>query len=218
MNMNYSNNTPSLKEGGNGSTFRADVPFNIAVLLTFYSPIFITIFIVGLSIINQNFKGLVYLAWLLIFSYGRNWGMELAKSEPMVSKPGNICTMIQYSLYENSTFSMFFIAFSMFYIIAPMAINRDMNYALLAGFLIYFFLDIFIRYYSGCIHNFRKVYLNVAIGTICGLISTMIMYSTNNQKYMFFNEVSSNKDVCSMPSEQTFKCSVYKNGELVGNL
>ena len=37
-------------------------------------------------------------------------------------------------------------------------------------------------------------------------------------KYLFFNEVSSNKDICYQPSEQTFKCNVYKDGELVGNI
>ena len=31
----------------------------------------------------------------------------------------------------------------------------------------------------------------------------------------FINELNSNKEVCTMPSQQQFKCSVYKNGELV---
>jgi hypothetical protein len=35
--------------------------------------------------------------------------------------------------------------------------------------------------------------------------------------YLIFNEVSSTKEVCTVPKKQTFKCSVYKNGELVGS-
>jgi hypothetical protein len=44
------------------------------------------------------------------------------------------------------------------------------------------------------------------------------MYAGGSGKFMFFNEVQSNKDVCNMPSKQTFKCQVYKNGELIGNV
>ena len=33
-----------------------------------------------------------------------------------------------------------------------------------------------------------------------------------------FNEIQSNKQMCSMPKNQTFKCNVYKNGEIIGNL
>ena len=52
-------------------------------------------------------------------------------------------------------------------------------------------------------------------GGIVATIVITIMVMLNLNKYLFFNELSSNKDVCSMPSKQTFKCSVYKNGELL---
>jgi len=43
------------------------------------------------------------------------------------------------------------------------------------------------------------------------------MYTNSeSSQYMFFNE-RSNRMICSMPKNQTFKCSVYKNGELVGS-
>ena len=38
-----------------------------------------------------------------------------------------------------------------------------------------------------------------------------------NKNFLFINQVSSNKEICSMPSAQTFKCSVYKNGELISS-
>jgi hypothetical protein len=43
------------------------------------------------------------------------------------------------------------------------------------------------------------------------------MYGSNLKGYLFINEINNNKEVCSMPSKQQFKCSVYKNGELVGS-
>jgi hypothetical protein len=44
------------------------------------------------------------------------------------------------------------------------------------------------------------------------------MYASGSGKFLFFNEISSNKEVCYQPKNQTFKCSVYKNGEAVGNI
>jgi len=44
------------------------------------------------------------------------------------------------------------------------------------------------------------------------------MYAGGSGKFLFFNEVSSTMDKCSMPNNQTFKCSVYKNGELIGSV
>ena len=68
--------------------------------------------------------------------------------------------------------------------------------------------------------------------TIKNLICEIIKYLENNQlnkgdkeisKYLKkiplestnFNELDSNKVMCSRPSKQTFKCSVYKHGELI---
>jgi hypothetical protein len=34
---------------------------------------------------------------------------------------------------------------------------------------------------------------------------------------LYFDELESNNVTCSRPSKQTFKCSVYKNGELISS-
>ena len=44
------------------------------------------------------------------------------------------------------------------------------------------------------------------------------MYGTELKGYLYINEINSNKEVCSMPSKQQFKCKVYKDGALVGNI
>jgi len=192
-------------------------PYNLAVLLTFYSPLIVSISIISLSFVFQNFKGLIYLVWLIIFTCIRSFCIELSGSKPLNFSENDLCTMIQYSKYGNNTFSMFFISFSLFYICAPMFINKDINYFLLSGFIFYYLLDLGIRYYSKCINVISSVILDTLLGVLCGVISTMTMYSTKTQQYLFFNETSSTKDICSLPSKQTFKCSLYKNGELVSS-
>ena len=44
------------------------------------------------------------------------------------------------------------------------------------------------------------------------------MYAGGSGKFLFFNEVSSNKEICYQPKEQTFKCQVFQDGTLVGNI
>ena len=43
----------------------------------------------------------------------------------------------------------------------------------------------------------------------------VMFYATGNDKMLYFNEILSNKVICGRPSESTFKCAVYKNGELL---
>ena len=72
--------------------------------------------------------------------------------------------------------------------------------------------------YKGCIIKAGELFLNILTGISCSALMVILMYAGGSSKYLFFNETQSNKDVCSMPKNQTFKCNVFKNGELIGNL
>ena len=56
------------------------------------------------------------------------------------------------------------------------------------------------------------------MGLSSSALIVTLMYVGGSGKYLFFNEVSSNKDICYQPTEQTFKCEVYRDGTLVGSL
>lgn len=72
--------------------------------------------------------------------------------------------------------------------------------------------------YKGCIIKAGELFLNVMTGLSLSAAIVTLMYAGGSSKYLFFNETQSNKEVCSMPKNQTFKCNVFKNGELIGNL
>ncbi len=129
-----------------------------------------------------------------------------------------ICNAIKYSNYENNTFSMFFIAFSFSYLCGPMILNGDVNYWLMSSLLFYYFLDFFIRkYIAHCPINLSMMLIDTFMFGIGGAsLIIFLLSATHNQQYLFFNETSSTTDMCSMPTKQTFKCSVYKNGEIIG--
>jgi hypothetical protein len=64
----------------------------------------------------------------------------------------------------------------------------------------------------------NDLFLNILMGLVSAATIVILMYSGGSGNYLFYNETtSSNTQVCSMPSKQTFKCQVYKNGELVSS-
>ena len=209
---------PYIKTGGiHDSPLEIYQPFNIIVFLSFYSPIILAMCMVYLSFVFQNFKGFIYLGFLLGCCIVRSFVYMMCGSTPIVND-NTICTSIQYSKYGNGTFSAFVFAFTIMYVSLPMFSNGAPNFWIFLCLLVYFFLDMFIKMYKKCVINMSDLFLNVLLGlTSSGLIVTL-MYAGGSAKYLFFNEISSNKAICSMPKQQTFKCSVYKNGELIGSM
>jgi len=192
-------------------------PFNLIVFLSFYSPIILATSLVGLSFVFQNFKGFIYLGFLLGACVVREYIYRMAGSNPIVNDR-TICTSIQYSQYGNPTFSAFVFAFTIMYLSLPMFANDSVNFWVFSSILVYFCLDMFIKIYKGCILKMGDLFLNVLLGVFSSALIVSLMWTGGSGKYLFFNEVSSNKEICSQPKEQTFKCSLYKNGELISGV
>ena len=192
-------------------------PFNVLVFFSFFSPIILAITITTLSFIFQNFKGFIYLGFLLGCVVLRSFIYMMNGASPVVND-GTICTSIQYSKYGNPTFSAFVFAFTIMYLSFPMFSNGAPNFWVFSALLVYFFLDLFIKIYKNCIVKIGDLFLNILLGLASSALIVSLMYAGGSGKYLFFNEVSSNKEICSQPKKQTFKCSLYKNGELVGNI
>ncbi len=212
-------NTPTMTMGGDVSESPLKIiqPMNIAIFLSFFSPVIIAISITSLSFVFQNFKGLIYLGFLIGCCVVRNFVYMIAKAKPIVNDK-TICTSVQYSKYGNPTFSSFVFAFTIVYLSYPMFSNGSINYWTFLSLIIYFFADMFIKIYKNCIINTGELFLNVLLGAASSAGIVTAMYVGGSGKYLFFNETSSDKEVCYQPSKQTFKCQMYKNGELIGQL
>ena len=192
-------------------------PFNIIVFLSFYSPIILAMCMVYLSFVSQNFKGFIYLGCLIGVCVVRNF-VYLLNGANSNANDGTICTSVQYSAYGNPTFSAFVFAFTIMYLSLPMFSNGAPNFWVFFGLLVYFFIDLFIKIYKKCAIQTTDLILNILMGLSSSAIIVVLMYAGGSGKYLFFNEVSSNKEICSQPKKQTFKCSMYRNGELVGGI
>ena len=192
-------------------------PFNIIVFISFYSPIILATCVTAMSFMFQNFKGFIYLGFLIGCCVVRNYVYMVSGSSAVVNDK-TICTSVQYSKYGNPTFSAFVFAFTIMYLSIPMFSNGAPNFWVFSVLLVYFFLDLFIKIYKKCAVSAGDLFLNVLLGASTSTLIVSLMYAGGSGKYLFFNEVSSNKDICYQPSKQTFKCQMYKNGTLVGDI
>lgn len=192
-------------------------PMQFVVFLTFFSPIILAVSITSLSFIFQNFKGLIYLGFLLAVCIVRNYIYMLSGSQPIVNDR-TICNSVQYSKYGNPTFSAFVFTFTIMYLSMPMFSNGAANLWVFVSLVAYACVDIFIKVYKNCIPKMSDLFLNVLMGLVSGAAIVSLMYIGGSGKYLFFNEVSSNKDICYQPKEQTFKCNLFRNGEMVGSI
>ena len=193
---------------------------NILVYSSFFSPIILPSLVLFSSLFTSSIrKGLVYLFFLIFFCFFRSYFYGWNGGIPTIND-GTLCTSIQYSKYGNSTFSSFVFSFTIIYILTPMYFYQSVNYELILGLVSYSILDFLIRSYKKCIINTFELIKNIFVGAVCSFFVVLILSnkSLNTSKFLFFNETSSNKEMCTTPSTQTFKCNFYKDGEIVGSL
>jgi hypothetical protein len=207
---------------------------NIFNSLSFYSPLIICVSVIVFSMFTVTIeKALFFFMWIFIITFLRII-MFQAFSSTSTSKQSmpdipEICNtgLTQLFIKKDVTYSTYILSFTMMYFLMPMIMVskqhniNDINYGVMAFFIAYICLDIFIKKSLLCIPSYisTSILTNVVSGLFLGgLISGVIMYGTTLKPYLYINELNTNKEVCSMPSKQQFRCSVYKNGTLVGNM
>jgi hypothetical protein len=207
---------PISNGGDKNSPLKFYEPLNFVVFMSFYSPIIVTICMLSMSFVFQNVKGFVFFGYLLACCIVRNFVYMMSGAEPTMND-NTICTSIQYSKYGNECFSTFVFAFTITYLFIPMFTNDDPNFWIFTSMIFYFAVDVYIKMYKKCITQIKDLLINILLGGGIAALIVSGMYAGGSSKFLFFNEVSSSNEQCSMPSKQTFKCSVYKNGELIGD-
>jgi len=198
--------------------------------LSFYSPIIICVSIVVFSMFTATIeKSMVFFVWIFIITFVRIIvfkGLSSSKEPTMEIPQKCLIGLNELFIPKDVTYSTYILTFTMMYFITPMIMVSKqnninaINYGVLAFFIAYIALDLFIKNSLACIPGF---FSSLVIGNILsglflgGVISGLIMYGSTLKSYLYINEVNTNKEVCSMPSKQQFRCSVYKDGTLVGS-
>ena len=205
----------------------------ICYSLSFYSPIIICVSIVLFSMFTSSIgKAFAFFVCIAIITFIRIIVFKGFKSNAnkdfVPNEIPNICLTGISDLFipKDVTYSTFILTFTMMYLVTPMImISKQnnvnvMNYGILAFFLAYIALDLFIKNLLSCIKLFSSLVIgDVLSGLFLGaVVSGIIMYGSTLKSYLYINEINTNKEVCSMPSKQQFKCRVFKDGTLIGNI
>ena len=67
-------------------------------------------------------------------------------------------------------------------------------------------------------NDFIDIISGAFIGFLLGTLQFVILHYSGHDSLLYFNDFVSDNTICERPKKQTFKCAVYKNGQLVKNL
>jgi hypothetical protein len=180
---------------------------NFSNMLQFFStisPILLAFFLVMISLFNTDIKGLVYLGGILIASL-----INLFPACNLMDFPLNL------NEYISPAFNTMFISFTLMYLYLPMQYISSINYPVLIFICGLLVLDAVTKISRGCT-NFSGIALGFLVGSILGIVYFISLWKTGHDDLLFFNAEPSNNVICARPKKQTFKCFVYKNGEVIG--
>jgi len=190
---------------------------NVFKLFSAISPILLVFFLVVSSLFNQDLKGLIYLAGLLLACVINLFAMNHIGS----TKTNNIdviCDLFDFPKtgFNSPNLTSMIISFTTLYVLLPMNYNNSMNYGVVAFFLCLFSVDTFTKIKYSCTTG-SGIVLGTLVGGLLGLLWYSMLKNSGHSSLLYFDELQTNKVKCSKPDKQTFKCSVYRNGELISN-
>jgi hypothetical protein len=190
-------------------------PKSFLVTMSIFAPLFIALFITSLSFLFQNLKGYIYLGFLLASIFLRTFFVSKDDTNTNNSNMCNSVNSVKYANYGNSTFSSFVFGFTISYLAVPMFIHNNINISVILSLFCYLVIDSIMKF--TCV-SFATIFLNFLGGFVIAGIIVTGMNAGGSNRFLFFNEQSSTKEICTQPKNQTFRCKVYKNGELIGGM
>lgn len=195
------------------------------------------------SIFNQDFKGLVYLIGLIVSCVGSMMSaslVDMIDSQLLIRPEGSpeICNLFTINGAEMSRLPLgqtifgYTFAYLLYSMIMNSTLPEDMRksawyYRAVSYSLVYqnvptilFFSLLIIFDFAWNIqytcYKWHQLLISLLMGGIFGFAWGVIIESTKTDSLKYFNGYN-NKEICSKPSKQTFRCKVYKNGVVVAD-
>ena len=176
--------------------------------LSLVGPYILIGFFILLSLFNNNMKGFCYVFGIIVMLFISNVATFTD------GNPKAVCNgFFTGSLMNHVPLGILVYSFTFFYLLVPMIISSMMNYMILITLMLLIGVECIIQTTNGCI-NIGGLMVGLLIGVGSGIVWALIIHNLNTH-LTYHTDYLSDKQVCSMPSEQKFKCKVYKHGELI---
>lgn len=196
---------------------------NIFEYISFTAPLLVVFFITLLSIAQNSLeKGIVFNMGIVILSTIVLLLKNVIKNKQSIFAspfcnilPSPFTVKAIGAVYNAPSLSSAILAFSSTYLIYPMVINNQHNFSLLL-FLIGVTVINAVTEYSQKCSDIMGLLLGLLVGVFFGLLYYTMLYISTKSKFVYFADTISNNVQCTKPTNQQFKCQVYKNGEVIG--
>ena len=197
---------------------------NLFQYISFTSPVLVIFFITLFSIMENTMeKGLIYNMGILILGFLVTVLKYTAKQQqsPNASPFCNIMPwpFTNVSITTNGilsfpSMSTSILSFSSAYLIYPMIKNDQQNYQLLSFLIATTCINAVVEWSQKC-GNIYEILGSIAIGASLGALYYFLLNLSNNSNLVYFSDTISNNVQCTRPSNQNFKCKVYKGGNTI---
>lgn len=181
--------------------------------LSFIGPYVLIGFFALMSLFNFNFKGVIYIIGVILL-------LVLASAICGIYGEGAgetkfVCTIfgIENGLFEDVPFGVLVYTYTFIYLLLPMIQTSSINYPMLISLMLIGAVEVVVQSSNGCV-NFLQLVITIICSIIFGFMWSAFILSVEPD-LLYHTDFTSDRAVCSMPSEQKFKCKVYKNGELI---
>jgi hypothetical protein len=182
---------------------------NLFMFLTFFTPYALIFFFLLLSTFGQNLKGVIYFIGVVLVV------LTTKVFEPFVKKRGNLkhCYFFGPSfILDLPSISSAVYAYTFIYLFMSMIKTSILNIPLLIALLFLSGMDFVVRKQKQCTNT-----VGLILGSLIGILGGFLWYSfvlnTMGLNQIYFGEYISDKRACSRPSNQKFKCTMYKDGQ-----
>lgn len=185
--------------------------------MSMISPFLVVLLFVLISVINANLKGMIYLLGVILMFFMVLMCQKVLRSQnPPSQRP--YCRLFSQNAEINGvpSFNTAVFTFTLTYMFLPMMLNGIMNFPLLILLLVLYVIDMVVKVSQQC-----TTYVGVVLGSMVGIVWGLTWYfiiASQQNGLLYYDDLISNKVACSRPTQQQFKCSVYKNGELLKTL
>jgi hypothetical protein len=189
-------------------------------VLVYYSPVILSFCVLIISVFYQTYKGVFLFGFVAIFGLLRLIFINSLTSlfNPTTSSINKNCSSFSsLQKYKTDGFIVFFVTFVTGYILAPIFIYKKYNNISVILFLGIYMLGVIIKNVTDGCSDLSTTLTNMIYGVGSVAASIFFLMSVGMSNMLFNEDLFSDATVCSMPSNQTFKCSVYKNGEVISS-
>ena len=194
---------------------------NTFKFLAYISPFLFGFSLITISAMNDTYLQPIIYFGILALSMMLLSQIKLNKDMPIPANFNELCKTWGWNFFDDAYYrpslGTYFIVFSMFYTIIPMIINKTFNIFFIVYSICVFVLDLLFNFSINNCYTMSSYIISIFTGILIGGLSSSFI-NASNPELVYFGISPSNNEVCGKVSNKNFKCSVYKNGQLIRQL